>query len=193
MPAHPLPAACRLPLLLLQLTAHQLAAQRERELAELEKQAAQRALEGKRAVDEEEYAAALAVQNKNRCGLGLSLGLGLSWGWGQGAGGRGQRAQEARPCALQRWASGCQQLGLLAGCLGTLTLTAATAPAIGAGRREWWRRARWMQLWRRSPWIALQQIATQRSERSSSNSPCLYCKRRSRSRFSTAGGENLDC
>ena len=118
MPAHPLPAACRLPLLLLQLTAHQLAAQRERELAELEKQAAQRALEGKRAVDEEAYAAALAVENKNRCaGAGGMLGAS---GWGDeqllleknlclSAGWRRKQG----PCSLLGWASVCQQLSLL--------------------------------------------------------------------------------
>lgn len=48
------------------LTAAQLAAQRERDMAEQQQLAAQRALEGKRMVTEEEHAAALLVANKNR-------------------------------------------------------------------------------------------------------------------------------
>ena len=48
------------------MTAHQLANQRERELAEQEQQAAQRALETKRMVAEDAYAAAIEVENRNR-------------------------------------------------------------------------------------------------------------------------------
>jgi hypothetical protein len=50
-----------------QLTAHQLAQQRERDLAEQQRLAEQRSLETKRMVSADEYAAAIEVQNRNRC------------------------------------------------------------------------------------------------------------------------------
>ena len=50
-----------------QVTAAQLAHLREREQREMQQLAEQQAAEGKRMVSEDEYAAALAVENKNRC------------------------------------------------------------------------------------------------------------------------------
>lgn len=50
-----------------QMTAHQLAMQRERDLVEQQRLAEQRNLETKRMVSADEYAAALEVENRNRC------------------------------------------------------------------------------------------------------------------------------
>lgn len=49
------------------MTAAQLASMREREQREMQQLAEQQAAEGKRVVSEEAYAAALEVENRNRC------------------------------------------------------------------------------------------------------------------------------
>lgn len=68
-----------------QVTAAQLAHQRERELQQLQQQAEQQSLEKKRIVSEDAYAAAIEVQNLNRWVSAACTGLRfvahkLSWG-----------------------------------------------------------------------------------------------------------------